>query len=185
MKYLIFSFFFNALNFKLKPFSQIFSNILNSINSKINLFNLLKINLLKHKIINIAINHARKVILTLILITAFISIGIKWVIIDDDFMKIIPDDIPSKISWDQVTKEFGIVDLMFIAFGNKKENILNNNSLSALWDITESLENIPYIDEVISLSNINKIEYIDDFLEVIQLHNTKQLNKTEINLIID
>ena len=53
----------------------------------------------------------------------------QWIIIDDDFMKIIPDDIPSKIEWDRVTEEIGNIDLMFIAFGLKNQNVLNQKSL--------------------------------------------------------
>ena len=101
---------------------------------------------MKEKIINFSINHAYKTIASCLLLSAFIGIGCQWIIIDDDFMKIIPDDIPSKIEWDRVTEEFGNVDLMFIAFGLKNQNVLNQKSLSDLWDVTESLENIKYID---------------------------------------
>ena len=138
---------------------------------------------MKEKIINFSINHAYKTIAISLLLSAFIGIGCQWIIIDDDFMKIIPDDIPSKIEWDRVTEEFGNVDLMFIAFGLKNQNVLNQKSLSVLWDVTESLENIKYIDEVISLSNINRMDNIDDFLEISKLQNNKKLNSEEINSI--
>ncbi len=138
---------------------------------------------MKEKIINFSITHSYKTIVTLLLLTLFIAIGCQWIIIDDDFMKIIPNDIPSKLEWDRVTEEFGNVDLMFIAFGLKNQNILNQKSLSDLWDLTESLESIKYIDEVISLSNINRMDNIDDFLDISRLQNNKKLNLEEINSI--
>ena len=138
---------------------------------------------MKDKIINFSIAHAYKTIATLLLLTGFIAIGCQWIIIDDDFMKIIPDNIPSKIEWDRVTNEFGNVDLMFIAFGSKNNTILNQKSLSDLWDVTRSLEKITLIDEVISLSNINRIDNVDDFLEVNVLQNNKKLDLEEINSI--
>ena len=137
----------------------------------------------KDTIINHSISNAYRTITILLLLTGFIAIGCQWIIIDDDFMKIIPDDIPSKIEWDKVTEEFGNVDLMFIAFGSKNNNILNQKSLSDLWDVTKSLEQISLIDEVISLSNINRIDNVDDFLEVDLLQNSKELNPEEINSI--
>ena len=138
---------------------------------------------LKEKIINFSISNSYKTIAILLVLTSIIGFGCKWIIIDDDFMKIMPDDIPSKIEWDRVTEEFGNVDLMFIAFGSKHNHILNQESLSDLWDVTKSLEKISLIDEVISLSNINRIDNIDDFLEVDLLQKSKNLSIEEINSI--
>ena len=138
---------------------------------------------MKDKIINFSISHAYKTIITLLLLTGFISIGLQWIVIDDDFMKIIPNDIPSKIEWDRVTDEFGNVDLMFIAFGSKNNSIFKQKLFSDLWDVTETLENIEYVDEVMSLSNINHIDNIDGFFEVNLLYKKKNISKEEINSI--
>ena len=60
-----------------------------------------------------------KTIIIALLCTCFIGQGLRWIIIDDDLMKIIPDNIPSMIAWDKVIDEFGSTDFMFIAFGRK------------------------------------------------------------------
>ena len=80
---------------------------------------------MKSKIINFSILHPYKMITIIIFLTGLITFGSKWIIVDDDFMKIIPNDVQSKIEWDKITNEFGNVDLMFIAFGRKGFSIFN------------------------------------------------------------
>ena len=122
-------------------------------------------------------------IITMIVLTGVITFGSKWIIVDDDFMKIIPNDVQSKIEWDKITNEFGNVDLMFIAFGRERHSIFNEKAFSNLWDVTQSLENISSVDEIISLSNINRIDNVDDFIEVTKLQNSKFLSLEEIESI--
>ena len=114
-------------------------------------------------------------IITIIFLTGLIAFGSKWIIVDDDFMKIIPNDVQSKIEWDKITNEFGNVDLMFIAFGRKGSSIFNDKVFSDLWDVTQSLENISSVDEIISLSNLNRIDNFDDFIEdgILEIENEK------------
>ena len=119
----------------------------------------------------------------IIFLTGLITFGSKWIIVDDDFMKIIPNDVQSKIEWDKITNEFGNVDLMFIAFGRKGFSIFNEKAFSDLWDVTQSLENISSVDEIISLSNLNRIDNVDDFIEVNNLQNSKFLSPKEIESI--
>ena len=122
-------------------------------------------------------------IITIIFLTGLIAFGSKWIIVDDDFMKIIPNDVQSKIEWDKITNEFGNVDLMFIAFGRKGSSIFNEKVFSDLWDVTQSLENISSVDEIISLSNLNRIDNFDDFIEVNNLQNSKLLSTEEIESV--
>ena len=95
-------------------------------------------------------------------------------------MKIIPKEIPSRVAWDNIIDEFGNVDLMFIACGNKDRIILNSNSLKQIWDITKQLENRLTISEVISISNSTRIDNIDNFMEVNALQEKRILNNQEI-----
>ena len=87
---------------------------------------------MKSKIINYSILHPYKMITIIIFLTSLITFGSKWIIVDDDFMKIIPNDVKSKIEWDKITNEFGNVDLMFIAFGHKGFSIFNEKAQLSL-----------------------------------------------------
>ena len=42
-----------------------------------------------------------------IFFTLILSLGGIWILIDDDFVKMFPDDIPSKKIWDEIQNEFG------------------------------------------------------------------------------
>ena len=138
---------------------------------------------MKNKIIKYSISNPLKTIIIALLCTCFIGQGLRWIIIDDDMMKIMPDNIPSMIAWDKVIDEFGNTDFMFIAFGEKGKNILTANSFATLWDITKALEDIPGVDEVMTLSNINRIDNIDDFMEVSSLQDKRGLTNLEIESI--
>ena len=55
-------------------------------------------------------------------------------------MKLLPSDLDSKISWDDIQDEFGSTELIYIAFGKKGESVFTASSFAALWDLTKSLE---------------------------------------------
>ena len=80
---------------------------------------------MKNKIIKYSISNPIKTIIISLLCTCFIGQGLRWIIIDDDLMKIMPDNIPSMIAWNKVIDEFGNTDFMFIAFGEKGKNLGN------------------------------------------------------------
>ena len=138
---------------------------------------------MKVKLISFTLAHPRKTVFTLLFITAIIASGLRWVIIDDDMMKIIPDNLQSKKVWDEVSDEFGNVDLMVIAFGRRGESVINSESLAALWDLTSALDEIPEIDEVISLSNTIRIDSDDGFMEITDLQNNRTVNQSDIDEI--
>ena len=60
----------------------------------------------------------------------------KYIVIDDNMMAMLPETLESKISWDAVQDEFGSTEVVFIAFGNKDKSIYNSNAFSSLWDLT-------------------------------------------------
>ena len=83
------------------------------------------------------------------IVVFFLAIGISWIKIDDDFVKMFPDDIKSKVVWDQVQKEFGSTEHLVVAFGYKDKNLLNDEkaykNLSSLvkeFDIIETSNRI-------------------------------------------
>ena len=91
-------------------------------------------------IIGQSLNHSWRVIIISILSTIFFSTGALFFIIDDDILKLLPKDIPSRVIWDDIQDEFGSTEVIFIAFGKSGEGALNKETLATLWDLTGELK---------------------------------------------
>ena len=129
-------------------------------------------------------------------LTLFIFLGIFSFKVDDDLVKTFPQNLPSKIVWDEIQDEFGQTEYIFVSFGKSGQNILNDP-----WAIAQSkiftdavLNEVQGIDKVISLSTYNKIdgdEYEliigplqdESFMKTLNFSDDKNNNETQ--LIID
>ena len=138
---------------------------------------------LKSKLINQTIIFPKRTLFISLFLTLLLSIGLKWFIIDDDFMKLLPQNIQSKIIWDEIQNDFGASEIMLIAFGNKNKSIYRKEAFNAIWDLTENLENHPLIEEVISIKTLNKLESNDGFMEVDELFSNRDLSQNDIKNI--
>jgi len=127
-----------------------------------------------------SLSHPKRTILISLLFTAVIAIGIKWLVIEDDMMKILPQDMETVKTWNTIKEEFGSTEMMFIAFGNSGESIYNKEMFSTLWDISYELENIPEVYEVMTIATTNRMDGDDGFLEVSDLQPSRDLNDEEI-----
>ena len=105
---------------------------------------------IKQNFINQTINFPIRTIFISLVLTAFMGLGLQWFEIDDDFVKLLPQDIPSKIIWDDIQEDFGASEIMMIAFGNKNETIYRKEIFDAIWDLTDTLKTYEgLIEEVI------------------------------------
>ncbi len=115
-----------------------------------------------------------------LILTAMMGFGLRWFIVEDDVLKILPEDMESRVVWDDVRDEFGNTEIIFVAFGHKGESIFNPKTLSSLWEVTRTLEELPGVDEVMSISSQNRMDNIDDMLEISDLQPKKILSDKEI-----
>jgi len=138
---------------------------------------------IKKKLISQTVNSPLRTLLISLSLTLLLSFGLKWFIIDDDFMKLLPQNIQSKIIWDEIQDDFGASEIMLIAFGNNDKTIYRKEIFNAIWDLTESLENHALIEEVISIKTLPKIESDDGFMEVGDLFPYRNINKEELKNI--
>ena len=129
------------------------------------------------------IENPLKSILFPLAFTSIFGLGMTFIVVDDDMLAMLPNNMSSKLSWDAVQDEFGSTESIFIAFGIKDKTIFNKSSFSDLWKLTNELESRPGIKKVTSLSNLPKIENIDDFLEVHSLQPSEELDVIQINEI--
>ena len=107
----------------------------------------------------------------------------KYIVIDDNMMAMLPETLESKISWDAVQDEFGSTEVVFIAFGNKDKSIYNSNAFSSLWDLTKALENLDQVEKVSCITNISRIDSEEGFMEISDLQPNRELTFDQINNI--
>ena len=127
-----------------------------------------------------ALEHSKRTVLVALLITAFIGSGVRFIYLDDNVMNMLPKDIDSRRIWDEVVEDFKYTDFLFVAFGNSGENILIPDALALAWDFTEKFEEIPHVDEVISVTTMNRMDSEDGFLVVADLMPQKNLTEEEV-----
>ncbi len=130
-----------------------------------------------------ALNHSKRTIILSIIATLIMGSGVRFLIIDDDMMKMLPKDLNSKITWDAVQDEFGSTEIIFIAFGRESESVFKPQALADLWSLSEELETLSSVDNVISISTATRIDNIDGFMEIDDLQSAQTLTDAEIDEI--
>ncbi|MFQ6615816.1 MAG: RND family transporter [Fidelibacterota bacterium] len=104
-------------------------------------------------------------------------------VIDEDMMKLLPQTTHARVEWETVRDEFGRTDLAFIAFGHRGESVFNDSLLASLWDVSRALEVLPEVDEVTSLSTMNRMDSFEGFLEITPLQPSRVLTAEEVRAI--
>ena len=130
-----------------------------------------------------SLNHSKRTIILSIIATLIMGSGVRFLIIDDDMMKMLPKDLNSKITWDAVQDEFGSTEIIFIAFGRESESVFKPQALADLWSLSEELETLSSVDDVISISTATRIDNIDGFMEIDDLQSAQTLTDAEIDEI--
>ena len=139
----------------------------------------------KNWAIHQSIHHPKRTLTSALIITLVMGFGLQHFVIEDDMMKMIPKTVKSRVVWEEVKDEFGNTDLIFVAFGIEGQSLFQSSSMSDLWDFTKALEALPEVEEIRSLTNLNRMENEDGFLLIDDLVNTKDLSLEEIADIKD
>ena len=131
----------------------------------------------------ISINYPKFAIAISLLFTIIISSGIKSFIVDDDFFKMFPKDMPSRLLWEDMTDEFGDSEFLLIAFGKKDSDIYNVETINSVKNLTDAIKQLDVVDKVISLSTVNIISVDPDDNEELYtdtLFPERKLNSNDI-----
>ena len=128
-----------------------------------------------------AIQHSRRTIIISMLATLCMGSGLRFLIMDDDMMKMLPKDLESKIAWDAVQDEFGSTEIIFVAFGNRGSSIYDQKALSDLWILSEKLRMLDVVQDIANISTSTRIDQFDGFMEIGDLQPTQKLTESEIN----
>lgn len=78
--------------------------------------------------------------------------------IDENILNMLPKDLPSRVTWDRIEEVFGSTEFTLVAFGTPDKDIINPAALNRLIKLSTALETLGEVDEVRSLSTINKME---------------------------
>ncbi len=138
---------------------------------------------IKQWFVDQALQHSLRTITLSILATLFMGSGIRFLVMDDDMMKMLPKELESKVTWDAIQNEFGSTEIIFIAFGRQGESAYQEKTLADLWTLTEQLNILSTVDDISNISNATRIDQVDGFLEIDDLQNTKVLSSSEIDNI--
>mgnify|MGYP003326358095 CR=1 FL=1 len=82
-----------------------------------------------------AIGHSKRTVVLSAIATILMGSGIRFLIMDDDMMKMLPQHLESKIAWDTVQDEFGSTEIIFIGFGHEDSSVYSQRTLSALYSL--------------------------------------------------
>ena len=135
--------------------------------------------------INQSLDHPKRTIILSLLFTIILAFGLRFFTIDDDMLKMMPENLPSRVSWDNIQEEFGSTEVIFIAFGNEGTNIFTTDALAKMWDLSEALEESDWVDEVTSISTSTRIDNFNGFMEIDDLQLDRNLSKDEASEILD
>ena len=130
-----------------------------------------------------AIDHSKRTVFLSVIATILMGSGIRFLVMDDDMMKMLPKNLDSRISWEEVQNEFGSTEIIFVAFGSKDSSAYSAHVLGNLWQLSENLELLESVSEVTNVSSSTKIEQYDGFMEVDDLQPSEKLTRNEIDEI--
>ena len=130
-----------------------------------------------------AIGHSKRTVVLSAIATILMGSGIRFLVMDDDMMKMLPKNLESRISWDEVQNEFGSTEIIFIAFGSEDSSAYSAHALDNLWKLSENLELLESVREVTNISTSTKIEQYDGFMEINDLQPSEKLARNEIDEI--
>ncbi|MBT7373546.1 MAG: RND family transporter [Candidatus Marinimicrobia bacterium] len=132
-----------------------------------------------------SINHPVRSIVVSLFATIVMASGLTFLVIDDDMMKMLPQNLESRKAWDSLQDEFGSTEVIFVAFGEKDHSIYHPDALRALWDVSMELEGLPEVEEVTSITTATRMDNDEGDLLIQDLQSDRVLNGIEIAGIRD
>ncbi|UCH11555.1 MAG: MMPL family transporter, partial [Fidelibacterota bacterium] len=112
--------------------------------------------------------------------SVILASGIRFLHIEDDVMKMLPQDIPSRVIWKEIEDQFGSIEPTLVSVGREGQSIYTRETLGKIWDVTRAFEALPLVDEVRGLASMDKIESVDGFMQVDELMPVRDISPEEI-----
>ena len=135
-------------------------------------------------IISQSLNRPKRTLLSSFIFILILASGLRFFIIDDDMLKMMPEDLPSRVSWDKIQEKFGSKEVIFIDFGHEGRDVCTPKTLAQMWDLSEALEASTWVDEVTSISTSTRMDSYDGFMEIDDLQLNRDLSTDEVDAIL-
>lgn len=103
-------------------------------------------------------------IITIVLITLFFAAFIPFLKMESDLRNFLPKGSASVIASEEIDRDFGGADQLFVAFEDNE--LFDHASLSKLHRLTEEIKEISGVSEVISITDLDEIRSIAGGIEV-------------------
>ena len=143
------------------------------------------INKLRNIFISISLGYPKLTISIALFFSALFCLGFKYLEQNDDMTKLLPNDMPSIITFEEIKDEFGNYEFMYVAMGIEKQNVFNKESLKIAWDLSNEFESLNSCEEVISISTMDKMYFdqSDSSIVIDDLVQKRILSNNEIKEI--
>lgn len=106
------------------------------------------------------------IIAVVILATGIMGYMIPRIIIDNEIKNYLPHSLPSYKLLEEADDIYGSQILMDIAISTDNKTILTPEAINLIRELTTEIENLPFIDDVQSLTNVDFIDGIDGGMAV-------------------
>jgi hypothetical protein len=114
-------------------------------------------------------DHPWMIIAAILLITAYLTMQIPKLVIDNDVEIFIPTENPAKILNEETKAIFGSSDIIDVAMKVNHGDVFSKGNLKTVDKLTREFEKIDGVDEVTSLINSDYIEGTSEGMEVADL----------------
>jgi len=137
------------------------------------------------KLITKVIKYPKIVIILTTLLSILLISGIGFIKSDDDLKRLLPQDMPSIVTFNQIEDEFGNFEFMYVAIGNSGESIFKPDLLNVAWNLSNDIEQLDECDMVVSISTSTKMYFdeSDSSMLVVDLVPKVNLTQKEIDEI--
>lgn len=129
------------------------------------------------------LNHPKLIILLSIVLTIILASGIRNIRIEEDITEMIPKDLPSRQILNELEENFGGSDVVLVTIANERQTIFNRQTLAKIKSLSESIEALPGIIRITSLTTAKLIEGKEWGLEITPFMEEVPQNQEEIDLL--
>ena len=131
------------------------------------------------------IKYPKIIIILTTLLSILVISGIGFIKSDDDLKRLLPEDMPSIVTFNQIEDEFGNFEFMYVAIGNSGESIFKPDLFNIAWDLSNDIEQLDECDMVVSISTSTKMHFdeSDSSMVVVDLVPKANLTQKEIDEI--
>jgi predicted RND superfamily exporter protein len=118
------------------------------------------------KLADFILNHPKMVIVISFVLTIILASGVRNIRIEEDITAMVPKHLPSRQALNELEEIFGGSDVIMITIANEKETVFNQRTLAKTKALSDSIEALPGINRITSLTTAKLIEGQEWGLEI-------------------